>query len=202
MPFSPGVSAFRWSVIASLALAACASTSVVSSEKNPAYTGPALTRLMVLGSSPNPNVRKAFEEEFVSKLKAAGITAVPSYPVVPPGADQNELRRAVENAGMEGVLAARLVRPEVTDTALDAFNFENRSASFYAYYSPGANQSLLSNLSGGSGNITIHFDVYSVAANELVWAGDAATYPSTDVKVIAAGLAYTVIPALKQQKVL
>jgi hypothetical protein len=35
-----------------------------------------------------------------------------------------------------------------------------------------------------------------------VWAGDAATFPSTDVKQVTAGLAYTVIPALKKRKVI
>jgi len=41
-----------------------------------------------------------------------------------------------------------------------------------------------------------------VAGSQLVWAGDAATFPSTDVKQVTAGLAYTVIPKLKKQKLI
>ena len=186
------------------ALASCASTSLVSSQKNTAYTGSALTRLMVVGATSDPRVRKAFEDEFVAKLKAAGITAVPSYPLLTDtaSADRAQLRKAVESAGMDGVLAARLVRVERDETALQAFNFEDRSAGFYAYYASDSAESFDPTLGGESNNITIHFDLYSVAGSQLVWAGDAATFPSTDVKQVAAGLAYTLIPMLKKQKLI
>ena len=186
------------------ALASCASTSLVSSQKNAAYTGSALTRLMVVGSTSDPRVRQAFEDEFVAKLKAAGITAVPSYPLLTDtaSADRAQLRKAVESAGMDGVLAARLVRVEADETALQAFNFEDRSAGFYSYYASDSAGSFDPTLGGESNNITIHFDLYSVAGSQLVWAGDAATFPSTDVKEVAAGLAYTLIPTLKKQKLI
>jgi hypothetical protein len=190
--------------IGSAALVSCASTSLVSSQKNPAYTGSALTRVMVVGVTSDPRVRQAFEDEFVAKLKAAGITAVPSYPLLTDTAstDRAQLRKAVESAGMDGVLAARLVRVEADETSLQAFNFEDRSAGFYAYYASDWTGSFDPTLGGASNNITIHFDLYSVAGSQLVWAGDAATFPSTDVKEVAAGLAYTLIPTLKKQKLI
>ena len=184
-------------------LASCASTTLVSSQKNAAYTGPALTRLVVVGATSDPRVQRAFEDEFVAKLNAAGITAVPSYPLIRESAtaDRAQLRKAVEGAGMDGVLAARLVRVEADENSLQAFNFEDRSAGFYSYYSSDSTGSDPS-LGGESNAITIHFDLYSVAGSQLVWAGDAATFPSTDVKQVAAGLAYTVIPNLKKQKLI
>ena len=186
------------------ALVSCASTSLMSSHKNAAYTGSALTRLMVVGATSDPRVRQAFEDEFVARLKAAGITAVPSYPLLTDtaSADRAQLRKAVESAGMDGVLAARLVRVEADETALQAFNFEDRSTGFYSYYASDSAGSFDPTLGGESNNITIHFDLYSVAGSQLVWAGDAATFPSTDVKEVAAGLAYTLIPTLKKQKLI
>jgi hypothetical protein len=185
-------------------LGSCASTTLVSSQKNTAYHGSALTRLMVVGATTDPRVRAAFEDEFVAKLKAAGITAVPSYPLLADtaSADRAQLRKAVESAGMDGVLAARLVRVEPDDTALQAFNFEDRTAGFYAYYASDSAGSFDPTLGGASNTIIIHFDLYSVAASQLVWAGDAATFPSTDVKEVAAGLAYALIPTLKKQKLI
>lgn len=186
------------------ALASCASTSLVSSQKNPAYTGSALTRVMVVGVTSDSRVRQAFEDEFVAKLKAAGITAVPSYPLLTDTAstDRAQLRKAVESAGMDGVLAARLVRVEADETSLQAFNFQDRSVGFYSYYASDSAGSFDPTLGGQSNNITIHFDLYSVAGSQLVWAGDAATFPSTDVRQVAAGLAYTLIPTLKKQKLI
>ena len=185
-------------------LGSCASTSLVSSQRNPTYAGPPLKRLMVVGVTDDPSVRKAFEDEFVAKLKAAGVSAEPSYPLIPESGsvDKAQLREVVESAAVDGVLAARLVKVEENETALQAFNFEDRSAGFYGYYSAGSTGSLDPSLGGESNNITIHFDLYSVSGARLVWAGDAATFPSTDVKQVTAGLAYTVIPALKKQKLI
>jgi hypothetical protein len=185
-------------------LGSCASTTLVSSQRNAAYTGNALTRLVVVGATSDPRVQRAFEDEFVAKLHAAGVAAVPSYPLIRESAtgDQAQLRKAVEGANMDGVLAARLVKVEADENALQAFNFEDRSAGFYSYYSSDSAGSFDSSLGGESNNITIHFDLYSVSGSQLVWAGEAATFTSTDVKQLAAGLAYTVIPALKKQKLI
>jgi hypothetical protein len=184
-------------------LASCASTSMVSSKKNPAYTGPELKRLMVIGATADSKVRRAFEDEFVAKLNAAGVAAQPSYPVIPEinPVDREKLRKAVEAAGVNGVLAARLVKVERDPNALQEFNFEDRSAGFYEYYG-GSTGAFDPGLAGESNLITIHFDLYSVAGSQLVWGGDAATYPSTDVKEVTDGLAYTVIKTLKEQKLI
>jgi len=190
--------------LALMLLGSCASTSMVSSKKNPAYTGPELKRLMVIGASADSRVRRAFEDEFVAKLKTAGVAAQPSYPVIPEisPVDRAQLRKAVEAAGVTGVLAARLVKVERDPNALQAFNFEDRSAGFYEYYGAGSDGSLDPTSGGMSDLITIHFDLYSVAGSQLVWGGDAATYPSTDVKEVTDGLAYAVIKTLKEQKLI
>jgi hypothetical protein len=187
-----------------LLLASCASTTLVSSQRNAAYAGGALTRLVVLGATSDPRVQQAFEDEFVAKLEAAGIAAIASYSLIRESAtaDQAQLRKAVEGAGMDGVLAVRLVRVEADETSLPAFNFEDRSAAFFSYYSADSGGSFDPSLGGESNNITIRFDLYSVAGSQLAWAGEAATFPSTDVKQVAAGLAYVVIAALKKQKLI
>jgi len=190
--------------IALACLGSCAPTSLVSSQKNAAYTGTPLSRLVVIGATSDLRVQQAFEDEFVARLRAAGITAVPSYPLIRESAtgDRAELRRAVESAGMDGVLAVRLVPIEAGETALQAFNFEDRSAGFYAYYSADSPELLDPGLGSASNNMTIHFDLYSVSGSQLVWAGDAATFASSDVKQLASGLAYAVIPALKKEKLI
>jgi hypothetical protein len=190
--------------LALMVLGSCAPTSMVSSKKNPAYTGPELKRLMVIGSTADARVRRAFEDEFVAKLKAAGVDAQPSYPVIPDinSIDNAQLRKAIGSAGVSGVLAARLVKVKRDPNALQDFAFEDRSAHFYEYYGPGSD-GLFDPASGDMSNlITIHFDLYSVAGSQLVWGGDAATYPSTDVKEVTDGLAYAVIRTLKEQKLI
>jgi hypothetical protein len=182
---------------------------MISSKKNPAYSGPELKRLMVMGASADSRVRRVFEDEFVAKLKAAGIAAQPSYAVLPEFSpvDRAQLQKAAEAAGVDGILAARLVAAEPADpNALEVYNFEDRSTSFYGVYASatGLSGSFSPGLSLGdqSTSITIHFDLYSVASSQLVWAGDAATVPSSDVKELADELASTVIRVLKGQKLI
>ena len=164
MPRSLRLAGLAWLAeiaLFALLLGSCASTSMVSSQRNPAYTGPALKQLIVMGVSSDPAVRRAFEDEFVLKLKAAGISAQPSYPLIrdPNSADKAQLREIVEKAGADGVLAARLASSDTEVNALQAFNFEDRSAGFYAYYSSGSAGSPDAPLAGGPNPITIHFDL-------------------------------------------
>jgi hypothetical protein len=203
MPRSVRLGTLAWLFVLTL-LQSCASTSLVSSQRNPGYTGPPLKKLIVMGVTSDPRVRKAFEDEFVAKLEAANVSARPSYPLIPDTSyiDKAQLREVVENAGADGVLAARLAEVDTDVNALQAFNFEDRSAGFYAYYSSEPTGPVGSTLAGGLNPITIHFDLYSVAGSQLAWAGDAATFPSTDVQQVTAGLAYTVIPALKKLKLI
>ena len=190
-------------------LGSCGWTDMISSKRNPAYSGPELKRLMVMGASADSRVRRVFEDEFVAKLKAAGIAAQPSYAVLPEFSpvDRAQLQKAAEAAGVDGILAARLVAAEPADpNALEVYNFEDRSTSFYGVYASatGLSGSFSPGLSLGdqSTSITIHFDLYSVANSQLVWAGDAATVPSSDVKELADELASTVIRVLKGQKLI
>ena len=191
--------------LALVLLGSCASTDLTSSQRNPAYTGPALTRLMVIGVTGNAGARRVFEDEFVAKLKAAGVSAVPSYPLLPESSsvDAVQLRKAVEGAGVDGVLAARLAKLQQQDpNALQEFNFADLTTSFYSYYASSPSGSYDPSLASDSDTITVHVDLYSVAGSRLVWAGDAAIFPSANVKAATPGLAATVIRTLKDQKLI
>ena len=65
-----------------LMLAACASTTLTNSWRDPAYKGPLLKKVMVMAVSTQPSVRRVFEDEFVSELKAAGVEATASYTLI------------------------------------------------------------------------------------------------------------------------
>jgi hypothetical protein len=62
-----------------LGVTGCASTKIVTQWSNPEYASPHFKKIMVIGVSRQPSIRRTFEEEFVTKLKAAGVDAVASY---------------------------------------------------------------------------------------------------------------------------
>jgi hypothetical protein len=70
-------------LIAALMFAGCASTELVNQWSNPAYTSPSFKRVMVIGVTRQASIRRNFEDEFVTQLKAVGVDAVPSYQYIP-----------------------------------------------------------------------------------------------------------------------
>ena len=70
--------------LALVALAAgCASSLVVNQWSNPEYAAPHFNRIMVIGITKQPSIRRTFEDEFVARLKEKGVDAVPSYQFLP-----------------------------------------------------------------------------------------------------------------------
>jgi len=66
-----------WLAVLWLALAACASTSLVNQWKSPDHVGPAVRKVLVVGVTKQASVRRVFEDEFTAQLRAAGVEAIP-----------------------------------------------------------------------------------------------------------------------------
>ena len=67
-------------IAVALSVAGCAaSTKIVNQWTSPDYTSPRFKKIMVIGVTKQPSIRRTFEDEFVTKLKAAGVEALPSY---------------------------------------------------------------------------------------------------------------------------
>jgi hypothetical protein len=90
------------------ALMACATTQLKASWKDPAFTGPPLKKLLVIGAFKSDLNRRLFEDAFVGALSGA----VASYPTLPEsGAISNErVQQGVERTGADAVLVTRLMR--------------------------------------------------------------------------------------------
>ena len=100
-------------IAVALSVAGCAaSTKIVNQWTSPDYTSPRFKKIMVIGVSTQPSIRRTFEDEFVTKLKAAGIEALPSYLYIPEDGqvDESRLQAAVKQAGADAVIITRLVR--------------------------------------------------------------------------------------------
>ena len=102
-----------WSLLAGAALlAACATTQLKDSWKDPAFKGPSLKQVLVVGVSRSDANRRIFEDGFARALQAAGVGATPSYPVLPEqGTIPNaRLEEAVVKTKADGVLVTRVLR--------------------------------------------------------------------------------------------
>jgi len=187
-----------------LMLAACASTTLTNSWRDPAYKGPLLKKVMVMAVSTQPSVRRVFEDEFVSELKAAGVEATASYTLIAQDgkADEATLQQAVRESGASGALISRLVRRETKTQVtpaiyppVPAFGFYGwYSAAWIGYYEPPTVYQY--------DVVTSETSLYDIDAQRLLWAGTTETFSPSNVRKDTKELAKLIIDALKQQRLI
>jgi hypothetical protein len=97
-------------VATSILLVACAETKFTSVWKDEAYQGlPA--KIMVIGGSNTPAIRRLFEDEFVKELKEHETDAIVSYTVLPDQslADKGAIIASAKEVGADTVLITKAV---------------------------------------------------------------------------------------------
>ena len=102
----------------------------------------------MVGVSKQPSIRRTFEDEFVAKLKSAGVDAVPSYLFIPEDGQVEEarLQEAVKRGNADAVIITRLVRVEKKTEVSPGFYqpapavtlgyYGGYSAAWLGYYEP------------------------------------------------------------------
>ena len=196
-----------WPAIAICAgLAACAaSTKIVNQWVSPDYVSPRFKKIMVIGVSRQPSIRRTFEDEFVSQLKDAGVNAVPSYIYMAEDGqvDESRLQTVVREAGADAAIVTRLVRVEKKAQVTPGYYqpppagfgfYGGYSAAWLGYYEPPRVYQYDVYISETS--------LYDMAKNRLVWAGTVETTAPGDINKEIKGYVASVIDALKSKKIL
>ena len=199
----PPLRIFALAIAVALGLTACAaSTKIVNQWVSPDYTSPRFRKIMVIGVSKQPSIRRTFEDQFVTKLKAAGVDAVPSYLYIPEDGqvDEGRLQAAVKQAGADAVIITRLVRVEKKTEVSPGFYqpapafgfYRGYSAAWVGYYEPPR---------------VYQYDVYISETslydmNQLVWSGTVETTAPHDINKEIERYVDTVIDALKSKNLL
>jgi len=116
-------STLAWAAIALAALlSGCETTTIRSAWFDTEFTGPPMRKIVVVGGGIGSTESRVFEDQFVAKLRAAGVDAVAGYTV---GLDDEKLGNdafvaTVNNTGAQGLLLVRLLgvdtRTQVTTT--------------------------------------------------------------------------------------
>lgn len=98
-------------------LAACATTTLTSVWKDPAYQGQ-IRKVLVMGVSERPAIKRLYEDEFVKAFRIKGIEAVPGYAVLPSEGlpDKDTIRTKVNELHIDAILITRMVDKKTVDT--------------------------------------------------------------------------------------
>ncbi len=195
-----GLASLWCSVLLCLAVAGCASTSLVNEWQSP-DAAPAMRKVLVVGVTNQSSVRRVFEDEFAAQLRAAGVEAVPSYSLLPEDgqAEQAVLEAAVHDAGADAVLVTRLVKQE---QRVDVSPGSYRPAfgmGFYGWYSSAWMGFYDPPTVYQYDVVTAETSLYSPPQSRLVWSGTTETFSPKDVKKETADFARIIIAALKKR---
>jgi hypothetical protein len=205
MQFSP-VRVFVVAIAVAFVLAGCAATKIVTQWSNPDYASPRFKKILVIGVSKQPSIRRTFEEEFVNKLKAVGVDAVPSYLYITEDGqvDEARLNEAVKKANADAVIITRLVRVEKKTEVSPGFYqpapaigygfYGGYSSAWLGYYEPPRIYEYEVYISETS--------LYDVTKNQMVWTGTAETTDPGDIGNEIKRYVDIVVDALKSKKVL
>ena len=188
-----------------LTLAACASTELVNQWSNPAYTSPSFKKIMVIGVTKQAGIRRTFEDEFVAQLKAAGVSAIPSYLYIPQDGPVGEavLKQALKEAGADAVMITRLVGVQKKTEIAPGYYPPDPAMAVHPLYTTAWNEYYEPPIVYQSEVYTSETSLYDTFKNQVVWRGTAQTETTgSNLSQEIKNYAEIVISALKDKKLI
>ncbi len=193
-----------WALGAVLAtLAACATTELKASWKDPAFTGPPARKLLVIGAFKSDLNRRLFEDAFAGALNKAGSGGVASYPTLPEnGAISNErVQHSVQQTGSDAVLVTRVmrVRQDVSVTPSHAYpGFYG--AGFRGWY--GGAYAMAPADVRVYDVLTVESTLWNMRTDKPVWSGTSEITAPSDIAAASKELADVLIAKMKADGVI
>lgn len=178
-------------------LTGCISTSLTEQWRDPAFTGPPLHRVLVVGVQRDAGRRRVWESSMVAALARQHIAATASYDLFPnraPNAD--ELAATAASHAFDGVLATHLLNAREHSYWLPdpgpgpGFGWRARYWGYWgAAYGPGwIDSDYIANF---------ETDVFTVAAGgRLIWTGETRSVDLTSIESTTDQISRVLVPEL------
>jgi len=191
-------------VLCMLAVAGCtASTKLTSVWTEPGFQANSIKKIMVLGVTQKPGLRRTFEDTFAASLKAQGVTAVPSYTLIGDGqADSTQTNSALHDGGFDGIFVTRLVDKQTVDTYYPPTTTYVAAPSAYyggwhGYYSTGYAYTSSPGYTVQNQVVNLETNLYRTSDGKLAWSAlsqswlEQAADPTTEIKPFVQQLVYS-----------
>jgi len=191
---------FRWLalVAGALILAGCASTTLQSVWRDPAYAGGPFKRVFVVGlSAKDGTARRVLEDVMVAKLKAGGVDAVPGWQYLADGppTDEAGFSAAVAKSGADAMLMMRLLGVETQTTVWPPMGprigWYGMYSGWYAYPDVTTSQTAI-----------VETTLFDARSRRVVWSGTSETFNPTSVQKDAPTFADVILGALRKNGLL
>jgi hypothetical protein len=173
---------------------------VVSEWRNPGYASASFKRIMVGGPAGEVSLRRSFEDEAVTQLRAAGIDAFPSYRFIPEDQriEEGALRQSAQRADADAILFARSIQVERkidSPTVVPSTSFGWFGSNWGISWS-----SLFGGYSGSWYNeYTSETTLYDIPKQEVVWTGTIKTREAENPRTAIRSYVQAVMKALEEK---
>ena len=162
-----------------LGVAGCASTGMVHTWTDPAYSGGPMNKVMVIAVAASDGNRRIFEDRFRAELSKEKVEAVSSYTVLPPGQLEEEaIKSKVIELGLDGVVISRVVDKKTVETIYPATTYVGGSpywpgyyGGYYGYYSSAYSVYSSPGYVETTDYVYVETNLYSAETGKLVWTG-------------------------------
>lgn len=155
------------------AMSACMTTKKTAEWRDDSYTGGKFDNILVIGVAQQNSVRRMFESNVVSELKAKNVTAIPSFSIMASDEkiSKESVKAAIAGKKVDAVLVTHLVGvdeqevyypPTYTPTMGPGYGYYGYYSRVYDYvYEPGYYQKYKV--------VKIETNLYNVSTEKLVW---------------------------------
>jgi hypothetical protein len=183
-----------------LAIASCAArTSFTSVWKDDQYQGRKLDKILVIGVSKRPEIRKMFEAEFVNKIRALGADGVASHTVVTGDKemDRSTILANIQTLNADSVLITKLIDREdaIKNVAPQHLDLHSQYARSYNYVH---NRGYLLQDQA----VSLETNLYDARNSRLIWSALTETFIRGDDEEVIKSFINKITDNLQRQKLL
>jgi hypothetical protein len=182
-----------------------ASTQMVKTWRDPAYTGREVKKVLVIGLTPKAENQQKFEYAVAERLQKLKIQPFTGFDVLPKGqmADRETITGAVQKLGIEIVVVTKLVSVQnEAEYVPGTYSPGPAYYGMYPYYSAGYTAVYSPGYVKETQAVYLETNAYDAQAQKLVWSGITRTFDYSSVDTVSASAAKKIVDALLDQGVL
>lgn len=163
-----------------LGLLGCASTTMVHTWTDPAYSGPPMKKVMIIGVAASDANRRIFEDTFRGELAREKVDAISSYTVLPSSQlTEEDIKSKVRELGVDGVLISRVVDQKTVETIYPPTTtymggspyWPDYYGGYYGYYSNAYSVYTSPGYVTTTDYVYVETNLYDARTGKLVWTG-------------------------------
>jgi len=188
---------------------ACSSTMLVENWSDPAYQGPPLKKILVIGVIKSDAKRHAFEDEFASLMTAGNRKGIASHTLLPnleKSGNKEQVLAAVEKAGADGVMIVTthglINQQRVTPPTFSYSPNAGMGYGMYGYYNTSHAVTYNPGHTVTDTLLRIDTKLFNVASEKMIWSGKTESFNPTSSREVIGDLERLVIRDMRKSAVI